>query len=393
MSSRIILPPLALALLLAGCDAPSPVETDAPDQPQEQPATDPELSYHGPVTPEVFASGLQGPRGLAFGPDGNLYVAEAGTAGTNTTTPEQCAQVLPPIGPYRAGMTARISRVDRSGNVTTFAEGFPSALNGVGDILGVADVTFIGGKLYALLAGGGCSHGVPDVPASVARVNGDGSWNVVADLSAYQAANPVSVPEADGEPDGSWYSMIRSNGGLVAVEPNHAEMVRINPWSGKVRRIVDFTETVGHITPTVVAERRGAWYVGNLGTFPGQAGTQKILRVSRRGKVREVATGFTMILGLQFDRCGRLYVLETSTADGFPTPNTGRITRLDRHGRRQVIAEGLFFPTGMTFGPDGDLYVSHIGFGPPLPGQVLRIKVPGWWDRGADLDMEDGSDS
>ena len=34
----------------------------------------------------VFASGLAGPRGLKFGPDGDLYVAEAGFGGTNTTT-------------------------------------------------------------------------------------------------------------------------------------------------------------------------------------------------------------------------------------------------------------------------------------------------------------------
>lgn len=384
-----LLAPVLAALALAACDTTAPVESGTAPADAPLPAAE---SHLGPVTPEVFATGFQFPRGLEFGPDGYLYVAEAGTAGTSSTTPAQCAQLPAPIGPYQSGRTARISRVDRAGNVSTFASGFPSALNGFGDILGVADVTFIGGKLYALLAGGGCSHGVPDVPASVAQVHGDGSWKVVADLSAFQAANPVSIPEFDAEPDGSWYSMIRSNGGLVAVEPNHAEMVHVNPQTGRVRRIVDFTETLGHNTPTAVAERRGAWYVGNLGTFPGQAGTQKIFRVSRRGKVREVATGFTMILGLEFDRCGRLYVLETSTADGFPAPNTGRITRLDRRGRREVIAEGLFFPTGMTFGPDGNLYVSNLGFGPPLPGQVLKIRVPGWNDRSHELDLETGED-
>src|ERR1700761_7315 len=66
----------------------------------------------------VYASGLNGPRGLKFGPDGLLYVAEAGTGGT-TSTKGICTQVIPPIGPYVNGNTARISRIDSSGNRTT----------------------------------------------------------------------------------------------------------------------------------------------------------------------------------------------------------------------------------------------------------------------------------
>src|SRR5580704_16353903 len=77
----------------------------------------------------VFASGLAGPRGLKFGPGGDLYVAEAGFGGTNTTTTSQCAQVPAPIGPYTNGDTARISRIDKSGNRTTVASGFPSAVS------------------------------------------------------------------------------------------------------------------------------------------------------------------------------------------------------------------------------------------------------------------------
>ena len=74
----------------------------------------------------------------------------------------------------------------------------------------------------------------------------------------------------------------------------------------------------------------------------------------------------------------RMYVLENTTGNPFPTPNTGDVVRIDHSGNRTVIASGLFLPTAMTFGPDGALYVSNVGFGPPPVGmgEILRITVP-----------------
>ena len=124
----------------------------------------------------VYASGLESPRGLKFGPDGDLYVAEAGTGGTVSTV-GSCAQVPAPIGPYLGGSTGRISKLDKSGNRTTVASGFPSSLAAEGDLQGVADIAFLNGTLYAVTRGGGCSHGNASSPNIIARVDTkSGSW-------------------------------------------------------------------------------------------------------------------------------------------------------------------------------------------------------------------------
>jgi len=352
----------------------------------EQPGTDlrvnmlyakPSGNLQGTVA--VFATGFNNPRGLKFGPDGNLYVAEGGTGGTHSSA-GQCAQVVFPVGPYMGSTTGgRISKVNAAGVRTTITDQLPSSsANEIigGDVEGVADVAFIGNTLYALLAGGGCSHGVPSIPNGIIKVNTNGSWTWVANLSEWQQTHPVVHPEEDDfEPDGTWYSMINVRGDLYALEPNHGELVKVTT-GGQISRVIDISASQGHIVPTALSYH-GNFYMGNLLTFPIPGGGSSIYKITPSGEIKVVATGLNTVLGLVFDNRDRMYVLEMTAGAPFPTPGMGRVLQIDPSGNMATIATGLSLPTGMTMGPDGNLYVSNWGFSPAAigGGQVLKITI------------------
>jgi hypothetical protein len=261
----------------------------------------------------------------------------------------------------------------------------------MGDLQGVADLSFIDGTLYALLAGGGCSHGNA-VPNGIVSVNThNGSWKLVANLSQFIQSHPVKYPNPpDFEPDGTFYSMVVYQNRAYVVEPNHGQVISVG-GPDDIYTALDVSASQGHIVPTAITERDGNFFLGNLNQFPIEPNYARILELSRvacnpvqdlvdGGGPRSLhivasEAGFTTVVGTEFGPDGLLYVLELSNGAGNPAPGNGKVVRVQRDGTIEDVATGLSVPTAMTFGPDGKLYVSNWGAAGPGAGQIVKITI------------------
>jgi hypothetical protein len=280
---------------------------------------------------------------------------------------------LPPAGPYMGGYSGRVSRIGHDGRRQTVADGLPSFQDGFGDALGPSDIAWIGRDLYVLIEGGGCTRGLPDDPAGIVRINRDGSYTYVADITAFIRASPVAVepqcgPLGDCEPDGVPHAMLAHGNRLYVTETNHNSLLAVNPRTGAIERLHDLS--IADPAPIMMA-RLGHTFL--VGAFDGL-----ILKFDRRfGPVVQVDEGYGPIVNMEIVG-GTVYLLETFAAETPWTPNTGRVVRRSPNGSRTVIAEGLNFPIGMARRGDA-LYVStHShgqGAGVAGMGQVVRIAL------------------
>ena len=357
---------------------------------------------------EVVANGLHDPRGLAFGPGNELYVAEAGTtagvfvpppppAPSEPPTRTRC-EVYWPVGPKTPGFDARITRIARDGTAHVVADNLPSAAANLligGDRLGVAALAFRGQRLYAMVNGGGCSQGHPSEPNGLYEVFADGSFAPRVDLGAALRSTTDSKPPTDGdfEPDGVWFNLVRAFGAYYATEPNHGLLVRIED-DGTVTRVADLLGAVreqdgdGDYTYSAIVRHRDHFYVATLGRidldFVGA-----IYRVARDGSsVERIAGGLHGVLGLAFDGSGQMYALETTASGVAPPlsdPTAGRLVRVESDGSLTPLLTGLSFPTSLVAGRDGSFYLSNCGYHCDDPatgtslaaGQVLRVTIDG----------------
>jgi plastocyanin len=316
------------------------------------------------AAPVVVASGLTNPRGFTWGADGTLFVALAGSGGTTPAVED--APTTAAVGPFLGGTTGAVVSIGADGCPVPVVTGLPSTVDNLGGVLGAEDVAILGDQLYAGVDGGGPVHGDGALPSGVYRLLADGTFEVVADLSAWVRANPVAELPGDSDPDAAGYSLVadEASGVLWVGDPNSGQILSVSP-DGTVTRVADLS--AGHPVPTrMVADPEGGVYVGTLTASPFTDGTAKVMHVAADGTATDVWTNLTTVVDVAVGADGTLYALEMSTGNSEQAPlnpGTGQLVMQTGPDTAEVVAGGLMFPVAMEIGPDGNFYIAMPALG------------------------------
>jgi len=352
----------------------------------------PARAASGDIT--VVASGLNNPRGLNFGPNGRLFVAEAGSGGDGLCAPG-------PEGLRCYGNSGSITRINLSTGVQTrLVTGIPSLAGEDGSFAsGTQDVEFQGlGKMFFSIGYGGdpLNREVDFGPEGanldqLGRVMPSGNWKLVTDLGDFEvAANPTG-DEVDSNP----YGVLALPGKTIVADAGANDMLQRNA-NGEILVLATFPNRMADAPPflglppgtqipmdqvptSVALGPDGYYYVGTLTGFPFPVDGAIVYRVAPEGGTPEVvATGLTHIIDLTFGADGSLYVLEIAKNGllaAFGSGDwTGALIKVASDGTQTEIAsEGLYAPGGVAIGRDGAFYVTNNSISSGT-GEVLRIE-------------------
>lgn len=336
---------------------------------------------------EVVATGLNNPRGLAFGPEGALYVAEAGTGGSGPC-------VVGAEGLVCFGQTGSITRIWR-GTQTRIVTGLPS-LAGEGGFgaTGPQDISFLGrGNAQVAIGLGNDPAVLEDLGPKAAnlgkvmRLSPKGKLSEAGDIAGFEA---LENPDG-GAPDSNPYSLANLPGQTVVADAGANALFSLGA-DGSISTLAVFpdrlvpapfflglppgTEIPMQAVPNCVAQGPDrALYVGQLTGFPFPTGFAAVYRIVPGQEPTIFADDFTNIIDLDFGPDGSLYVLELDS-NGLATPDGGgALIRVALDGTRTTLVNsGLVMPTSVVIGPDRHAYISNFGVFPGA-GQVVRLAL------------------
>jgi hypothetical protein len=313
-------------------------------------------------------SGLDNPRHLAFGPEGALYVAEAGRGGAGPCLfirgATQCA-----------GSTGAISRLWK-GVQNRIVTGLPSyAAAGGGGATGPHAVSLLGrGTAYVTIGLGGnltTRSIMGEGFGRTAQFLPNGNWDYVDDIAGYEQTNNPDAFVPDSNP----YAILAEPGQRVITDAGGNDLLVVNA-DGSVSTLAVFParpqRNTDSVPTSVVVGPDGAYYVGELSGNPFNVNVARIYRVVPGEPVQTYGPTFSFIIDLAWGPDGNLYVLQFASLPGNTGP--GVFYRLESDGTKTPILTNLIAPGGLVFGADGALYISNRSVFAGT-GEVLRIEL------------------
>jgi hypothetical protein len=346
----------------------------------------------------VVASGFDNPRGLTFGEDGQLYVAEAGKGGPT------CVSGGPGGGSICPGLTSAISVISTNGTHHRIVSGLGSVsdVGGFG-ATGLDGVSFKeDAGLYGIITS--CPQQVDQLPPNTfdpavvealkdqagqeIKVTEPGEFKTVAPVGKVDwqwALDHKSLVPTDF-PDCNPYGIVAlSNNSQWVVDAASNTIDHVESGRVDVEKFVPNPASSDAVPTCIAKGPDGALYISQLLGGGNVAGAANVWRFDPRSESLTVwASGLTAVTGCGFGPDGKFYATEFSTTSGFENagPGDGAVVRVHKNSTTpEVVATGLSFPNG--FAASGDaVYVSNWSIsianppqGGPPPGSVVKIAV------------------
>ncbi|MEH1900427.1 MAG: ScyD/ScyE family protein [Nostoc sp.] len=383
------------------------------------------------ATLTTIVDGVSNARGVSFGPDGSLYVAEPGIGGNGNCQPSPSTL----FQPICAGNTSSLVKVSPDGTTQHLLNNFESlAEQPTGNQgAGIEDVEFDSkGNAYLLTGYAGYpgnrdpetfklgtqspipQNQLSSFPPSTAdkvlntpllaqlyKVDlKTGALKSIFDFAKNEitknpdkgdvVTNPYDLTingdnayVVDGGGNAAYkIKLDGSKSEAIAIPKNIISNSALPPGlklppglldelpGGKIA--IQAVPTGGTIGPD------GALYVGEYTGFPYPAGKSRIWRIGKDDKPEVFLDGFTHITDLTFDQKGNLLVLQFSDKSqlgGDITDLPGSLIEVAPDGTRTTLVaagQGLDSADGIAIGPDGKIYITNQGVGKGR-GEVVRV--------------------